>query len=116
MHTLNRPTRRDWLAGLAAGASLGFVLLGVGARAGMRLFALASAQAPLFTIEGSIAVSVLGALTGALVATVFRRTAGCAAHSSGCCPDHNAAHAARGYRASMKGNTVLARIGVVPIS
>ena len=71
MHTLRRPGRRDWLAGLAAGASLGFVFLGVGARAGMRLVALAAGQPPTFTIEGSIAVGLLGALTGALVATVF---------------------------------------------
>jgi hypothetical protein len=68
---LNRPSRRDWLAGLVAGASLGLVLLGVGARIGMRLFAVASRQAPTFTIEGSIAISLLGALTGALVAAVF---------------------------------------------
>ena len=71
MHTQRRPRRRDWIAGLAAGASLGFVILGVGARAGMRIIAVASGQAPLFTIEGSIAVSLLGALTGAFVATVF---------------------------------------------
>jgi len=71
VHTLHRPDRRDWLAGLAAGASLGFVFLGVGARAGMHLISLSSGQAPTFTIEGSIAVSLLGALTGALIATVF---------------------------------------------
>ena len=71
MHSLNRPTRRDWLAGLGAGASLGFVFLGVGARAGMRLIALSAGQAPAFSIEGSIAVSLLGAATGALVAAIF---------------------------------------------
>jgi hypothetical protein len=71
MHTLHRPDRRDWLAGISAGAILGLLFLGVGARAGMRLIALASGQAPLFTIEGSIAVSLLGAATGALVATIF---------------------------------------------
>ena len=71
MHSLHRPTRRDWLAGLGAGASLGFVFLGVGARVGMRLIALSAGQAPAFTIEGSIAVSLLGALTGALVAAIF---------------------------------------------
>jgi hypothetical protein len=71
MHTPHRPGRRDWLAGLGAGAALGFVILGVGARAGMRLVALASGQAPTFTVEGSIAVGLLGALTGALVATIF---------------------------------------------
>ena len=71
MHSLNRPTRRDWLAGLAAGASLGFVFLGVGARAGMRLVALSAGQSPAFSIEGSIAVSLMGAATGALVAAIF---------------------------------------------
>ena len=71
MHTTNRPTRRDWLAGLTAGATLGFLILGVGARAGMRFIAVASGQPPTFTIEGSIAVSLLGALTGALIATMF---------------------------------------------
>ena len=71
MHTLNRPTRRDWLPVVVAGAILGFVFLGVGARAGMRLIALSSRQAPIFTVEGSIAVSLLGALTGVLVAVVF---------------------------------------------
>src|SRR5215204_4784467 len=71
MHVLHRPDRRDWLYGLGAGATLGFVFLGIGARAGMRLIALASGQAAAFTIEGSIAVSLLGALTGVLVAAVF---------------------------------------------
>ena len=71
MHTSQRPRRRDWLAGLAAGGSLGFVILGVGARAGMRVVAVASGQTPSFSIEGSISVSLLGAATGALVATVF---------------------------------------------
>jgi len=71
MHSLHRPDRRDWLTGLTAGAGLGFVFLGVGARVGMRVIALSSGQAPTFTIEGSIAVSLLGALTGALIAAVF---------------------------------------------
>jgi hypothetical protein len=71
MHPLRRPDRRDWLVGLAAGASLGFVFLGIGARVGMRFIALSSRQAPIFSIEGSVGVSLLGALTGALIATVF---------------------------------------------
>jgi hypothetical protein len=71
MHTPHRPDRRDWLAALTAGAVLGFVFLGVGARIGMRLIAVASRQAPTFTVEGSIAVSLLGALAGAIVATIF---------------------------------------------
>lgn len=71
MHPMHRPSRRDWFAGLAAGASLGFVLLGIGARVGMRVIAVSSGQAPTFSIEGSIAVSLLGALTGVLIAMVF---------------------------------------------
>lgn len=54
-----------------AGAGLGFVFLGIGARAGMRLVALTSGQAALFTVEGSVAVSLLGAVTGAVIATLF---------------------------------------------
>jgi hypothetical protein len=65
------PGRRDWIAVVAAGAILGFFLLGVGARFGMRLIAMSIGQAPLFTIEGSIAVSLLGTLTGAFIATIF---------------------------------------------
>ncbi len=50
---------------------LGFVLLGVGSRAGMRVIAVASGQPPGFTIEGSITVVMLGTLTGAAVAAIF---------------------------------------------
>jgi hypothetical protein len=71
MHLPRRPARREWLSGLAAGAGLGFLFLGIGARAGMRVIALASGQPAVFTVEGTIAVSVLGALTGALVAAIF---------------------------------------------
>ena len=71
LHTLQRPRPRDWLVGLAAGATLGFVLLGIGGRAGMRIVALATGQSPSFTVVGSLAVSLLGAVAGAFVATVF---------------------------------------------
>ena len=71
MHSPHRPSRRDWLAALAAGSTLGILLLGVGARAGMRMIALRSGQQPAFTIEGSIAVSLMGAATGALIAIIF---------------------------------------------
>ncbi len=71
MHPMHRPDRRDWLTGLAAGASLGIVFLGIGARVGMRVIAHSAGQAPTFSIEGSIAVSLLGALTGTLIATIF---------------------------------------------
>src|SRR5687767_5588539 len=71
MHATNRPNRHDWLVGLAAGAILGLVLLGIGGRAGMRIVAVAAGQAPAFTIEGSIAVALLGALAGAVAAAIF---------------------------------------------
>jgi hypothetical protein len=71
MHVSQRPNRRDWSFGLAAGASLGFLFLGIGARAGMRLIALASGQRAIFSIEGSVAITILGSVTGALVATLF---------------------------------------------
>ena len=71
VHSTKRPNRRDWLVGLAAGASLGLVILGIGGRYGMRLIAVAAGQPPAFTIEGSIAVSLLGALAGAVAAAVF---------------------------------------------
>ncbi len=71
MHSLGRPRPRDWPMALAAGASLGFLFLGIGARVGMRIVALASAQPTAFTVEGSVAVILLGALTGAVVAAIF---------------------------------------------
>src|SRR5215213_1113330 len=71
MHMLHRPGRRDWIAGLLAGAGLGFVFLGIGARVGMRAVAITAGQTPTFTIEGSIAVTLLGAATGAGIATIF---------------------------------------------
>jgi hypothetical protein len=37
----------------------------------MRLIALDIGQAPLFTVEGSIAVSLMGAAAGAIVAAIF---------------------------------------------
>jgi hypothetical protein len=71
MHTTERPRRKDWIAGIIAGAVLGFVFLGAGGRAGMRIIAEASGQAPSFSIEGSIAVALLGAAAGAAVAAIF---------------------------------------------
>jgi hypothetical protein len=71
MHTTRRLVARDWRTGIAAGAVLGLLFLGIGARAGMRLVALRIGQPAAFTIEGSIAVSLLGAVTGALLAVVF---------------------------------------------
>ena len=71
MHGAHRPRRRDWLAGLAAGAALGLIVLGAGGRAGMRIIALAAGQPPAFTIEGTIAVVLLGGAAGAAVAVIF---------------------------------------------
>ena len=71
MHTTRRLVARDWRIGLAAGAVLGFFFLGIGARAGMRVVAVQLGQPATFTIEGSIAVSLMGAATGALLAALF---------------------------------------------
>jgi len=46
-------------------------VLGIGGRIGMRGIALAEGRQPLFTIEGSIAVALLGGAVGALVAVLF---------------------------------------------
>lgn len=37
----------------------------------MRIIALAAGQPPAFTIEGTVAVALLGAAAGAVVATIF---------------------------------------------
>ena len=71
MHTSNRPDRRGWIAGLSAGAFIGLVVLGIGGRAGMRIIALETGQPAAFTIEGSIAVALLGAASGAIAAVIF---------------------------------------------
>src|SRR3712207_1740408 len=71
MQTHSRPAARDWAATVAAGAGLGLLLLGLGARAGMRVVALAAHQSTAFTIAGSVAVTLLSALTGAAVAIIF---------------------------------------------
>src|SRR5919197_105095 len=71
MPSAARPRGRDWLAGLAAGAVLGLVLLGIGGRIGMRLVAMHGGQPGIFTIDGSVVVSLLGAVAGAVVAVIF---------------------------------------------
>ena len=62
---------RDWTAGLAVGATLGCLILGIGSRAGMRFVALESGQTPSFSFEGSVAVSLLGGATGVVIAALF---------------------------------------------
>jgi hypothetical protein len=71
MHTVSRPGPRDWITGVLVGALLGLPLLGVGARFGMRVIALASRRQPFFTFEGSTTVMLLGAAAGAGVAGIF---------------------------------------------
>ena len=66
-----RPRGADWIAGILAGVLLGFVLLGVGGRAGMRIIALVEGRTPAFTLEGTIAVALLGAGAGAIVGALF---------------------------------------------
>ena len=71
MTTRRKPSIADWRAGIVAGAALGAILLGVGGRVGMRAIAVAQGQPPSFTVDGSIAVVLLGATTGAAVAVLF---------------------------------------------
>ena len=71
MHSSHRPDRRGWIAGISAGALIGLVVLGVGGRVGMRLVALEIGQPAAFTPEGSIAVALLGAASGAIAAVIF---------------------------------------------
>jgi hypothetical protein len=71
MHTPLTLTRRDWAIGLMVGALLGLLLLGAGARVGMRIVARAIGQTPLFTIEGTVAITLLGALTGTAIGALF---------------------------------------------
>ena len=71
MTTHRRPTFSDWRATLVAGAVLGIVILGVGGRLGMRALALIQGQTPLFTIDGSIAITLLGGVAGIVIAVFF---------------------------------------------
>ena len=66
-----RPRRGEWIRVLGLGAGLGFLLLGIGGRAGMRVIASASDQPAVFTFEGSLTVALLGALAGAVMSALF---------------------------------------------
>ena len=57
--------RKDWLAGIVLGALVGAAFLGVGGRAAMRVFAIASGVPAGFSIGGSVTVVFLGAVSGA---------------------------------------------------
>ena len=71
MHTTDRRRARDWIAGLLAGAAIGFVVLGIGGRAGMRIVALETGQPAAFSFEGTTTVALLGAASGAIAAAIF---------------------------------------------
>ena len=71
MNVTQRPNGRDWIVGLIAGTALGAIFLGAGGRAGMRLIALAQGAAGSFTVEGTLTVVGLGAVSGAIIALIF---------------------------------------------
>jgi hypothetical protein len=71
MTSHRRPSAADWRAGLLAGAASGSVVLGIGGRLGMRVVAVAQGRTPVFTVEGAIAVCLLGAAAGAIVAALM---------------------------------------------
>jgi hypothetical protein len=58
------PRRTIWSA-IALGALVGALVLGVGGRIGMRIFAGLQGQAPFFKLSGSVAVVLIGAAVGA---------------------------------------------------
>jgi hypothetical protein len=64
MHPAWRPTRRDWIDALLIGAVIGFVVLGIGSRIGMRYVGLAMGQQPGFSWGGTITVVFMGAVSG----------------------------------------------------
>ena len=64
MNTMIELPRRSLPTALALGAVVGAVFLGVGGRAAMRIFALLTDRAPAWTIEGSITVTIFGAIFG----------------------------------------------------
>ena len=66
-----RPRGADWLAAIVMGAALGAPILGVGSRYGMRAIAIARDQVPSFTLDGSLAVVFMGAVTGAVAGAIF---------------------------------------------
>jgi hypothetical protein len=71
MTNYRRPNGSDWGVGVLVGTTLGLLLLGIGGRAGMRVMAIATGQAPSLSFEGSLTVAALGAVSGAVVAVIF---------------------------------------------
>ena len=62
---------KDWLVGLALGSVLGFLILGIGSRLGMRVIAHAQNQPAGFSLGGSMTVVFLGLVTGVAMAAIF---------------------------------------------
>ena len=79
---VSRPTRvrgralahrfreQGWLFALAAGAVTGFIILGVGGRVAMRLFALHTGVRPGITLGGTTTVIVMGVVSGVVGAMI----------------------------------------------
>lgn len=63
--------RRRLLVGALAGAEMGLLVGGIGARAAMRLIALGQDRAPAFTVRGSLVVVFAGTLIGAIVGAAY---------------------------------------------
>jgi len=63
--------RKDWLAGLVIGASLGTVVLGVGGRIAMRGIARLAGSPGGFSFGGSLTVVFLGLVSGLAGALAF---------------------------------------------
>jgi hypothetical protein len=66
-----RPTGREWIVGVGAGALLGALILGIGGRVAMRGIALIQEWTPYFTLRGSVTVVVVGGLAGTGFALVL---------------------------------------------
>ena len=64
-HALAQRLRQHgWLFALAAGAVTGFIILGVGGRIAMRLFALHTGARPGLSLGGTTTVIVMGVVSG----------------------------------------------------
>jgi hypothetical protein len=56
--------RQPWVFALIAGAATGLLVLGVGGRIAMRLFAIHNGQSPSWTLGGTVAVLFMGVVSG----------------------------------------------------
>lgn len=64
MHTPQRPTLRDFVAGAIIGAVLGTIILGVGGRIAMRIIGMLQGLPPGFSFGGTMTVVFLGLVSG----------------------------------------------------